>query len=241
MTPRRDRTRVDADGVRTTRSGGVRTGVWVAAVLAIAVAGTLLIGSRAPLGDKSEKTTREQEEIARGLAARIVREQSADPKTVERLRRRDTAAPQLPEHFSEGSTAAADAVADTNARQHDEVASDTTQPEGDEPTGIALFPPPGTDPLKRGIIVPEDFEVPPGFLRHYQVTDDGKPLPAILMFHPDYQPIDEHGEPIPIPEDRVVPPEMAPPGLAIEMMDPPDTAVPMLEVPEGGSLPEPEP
>jgi hypothetical protein len=85
--------------------------------------------------------------------------------------------------------------------------------------GIAVFPPPGTDPIKRGIIVPEGFELPPGYVRHYQVTDDGERVPAILMFHPDYQPIDERGAPIPLPEDRVVPPEMAPPGLPIQMLE----------------------
>ena len=42
------------------------------------------------------------------------------------------------------------------------------------PTGIALFPPLGTDPIKRGIVVPEGFELPPGYVRHYQTTDDGE-------------------------------------------------------------------
>ncbi len=91
------------------------------------------------------------------------------------------------------------------------------EPSG-EPTGIALFPPPGTKPLKRGILVPEDFELPPGYVRHYQATDDGERVPAILMFHPDHQPRDANGEPIPLPEDRIVPPELAPPGLPIRML-----------------------
>ena len=90
------------------------------------------------------------------------------------------------------------------------------------PSGIGLFPAPGTDPLKIGIVVPEDFPLPEGYLRHYQVTDDGQPMPAILMFHPDYELLDERGRPIPLPEDRVVPPELAPEGLPIELLVPPE-------------------
>src|SRR5689334_3480275 len=46
-------------------------------------------------------------------------------------------------------------------------------PPNEGPSGIALFPPPGTKPLKRGIIVPEGYQLPPGYVRHYQTTDDG--------------------------------------------------------------------
>lgn len=83
--------------------------------------------------------------------------------------------------------------------------------------------------MKIGIVVPEDFELPEGFVRHHQVTDDGVDLPAILMFHPDYEWVDEKGEPLEIPADRVVPPELAPPGLELKR----------LEVPE--APPEPDP
>ena len=88
--------------------------------------------------------------------------------------------------------------------------------------GIAVFPPPGTKPIKRGILVPEDFELPPGYVRHYQATDDGQRVPAILMFPPDYHPVDEHGVPIPLPPDLVVPPDMAPPGMPVEMPQVPE-------------------
>ncbi len=108
----------------------------------------------------------------------------------------------------------------------------------DEPSGIALFPPPGTKPIKRGIVVPDDFELPAGYVRHFQTTDDGKMLPAILMFHPDYQPVDANGQPVPVPEDRIVPPELAPAGLAVEMLEPPENAVPMLEFPDGQHHPQ---
>ena len=48
----------------------------------------------------------------------------------------------------------------------------------------------GTKPIKRGIIVPDDFELPPGYVRHFQSTDNGERLPAILMFSPDYEWVD---------------------------------------------------
>src|SRR5881394_2586035 len=89
-----------------------------------------------------------------------------------------------------------------------------------ETGGIAVFPLPGTKPVKRGIVVPEDFALPEGYVRHYQMTDDGRPLPPILMFHRDYQFVDERGAPVPLPEDRVVPPDMAPAGLPIRMLEP---------------------
>ena len=95
------------------------------------------------------------------------------------------------------------------------------------PTGLALFPPQGTKPILRGIIVPDDAELPPGYVRHYQATFDGRQLPPILMFHPDYHPVDANGEPIPLPEDRVVPPDMAPPGMAIQTLDIPEDGGPM--------------
>jgi len=90
--------------------------------------------------------------------------------------------------------------------------------------GIGAFPAPGTKKIKEGIVVPDDFPLPPGYVRHYQTTDRGEMLQAVLMFHPDFKPVDAHGEPIPIPADRVVPPEMAPPGLAIERLAVPKDA-----------------
>jgi hypothetical protein len=113
-------------------------------------------------------------------------------------------------------------------------AADSTEPAGAEPPigeeqpppeGIHLFPPKGTRPPLTGIIVPDDFELPPGYVRHHQTTDDGQQLPPILMYHPRRPPLDANGEPIPVTPDRVVPPEMAPPGLPVVMLE----------------LPEPEP
>jgi hypothetical protein len=88
------------------------------------------------------------------------------------------------------------------------------QASGDH-TGLGAFNPPGTSPPLPGLAVPEDFVLPEGYVRHHQVTDDGEPLEPILMFSPDYVFRDDTGREIPIPEDRVVPPELAPPGLPI--------------------------
>jgi hypothetical protein len=89
-----------------------------------------------------------------------------------------------------------------------------------EKSGLALFVP-GTKPIKKGIVVPEGFELPPGYVRHYQTTDSGQMLEAILMFHPDHPPLDGNGQPVAVPESRVVPPELAPPGLPIVMLEVP--------------------
>ena len=95
--------------------------------------------------------------------------------------------------------------------------------EAGETGGIAAFPPPGTEPAKRGIVVPDDYELPEGYVRHHQSTDDGKELEPILMFSPDYEFRDQNGQPIALPKDRVVPPELAPPGLPIRTLDVPES------------------
>lgn len=90
-----------------------------------------------------------------------------------------------------------------------------------ETGGIAAFNPPGTSPPLVGLAVPPDFELPEGYVRHHQVSDEGEPIEAILMFSPDYVFRDADGAIIPIPEDRVVPAEMAPPGLPIRPIEVP--------------------
>jgi hypothetical protein len=82
-------------------------------------------------------------------------------------------------------------------------------------SGLGAFSPPGTRPPLVGLAVPEDFALPEGYVRHYQATDDGQRIEPILMFSPDHQPVDAARRPIEMPEDRVVPPELAPPGLPI--------------------------
>ena len=82
-------------------------------------------------------------------------------------------------------------------------------------TGLGAFNPPGTKPPLVGLAVPENFPLPPGYVRHYQATDDGQRIEPILMFAPDYQPTTADGRPVALPPNRVVPPELAPPGLPI--------------------------
>ena len=87
-------------------------------------------------------------------------------------------------------------------------------------TGIGAFNPPGTSPPLAGLAVPDDFELPKGFVRHHQVTDQGEPLEPILMFSPDIEYYEAAGN-VPVPEDRIVTVELAPPGMPIREMIPP--------------------
>ncbi len=82
-------------------------------------------------------------------------------------------------------------------------------------TGLGAFSPPGTRPALVGLAVPEDFPLPKGYVRHHQATDDGQRIEAVLMFAPDFQLFDAAKQPIAMPKDRIVPPELAPPGLPI--------------------------
>jgi hypothetical protein len=86
-------------------------------------------------------------------------------------------------------------------------------------SGIGAFNPPGTSPPLIGLAVPDGFELPEGYVRHFQATDDGQRIEPILMYSPDFDFFDAAGKPIAIPPDRVVPPGMAPPGLAIRRID----------------------
>ncbi|MEO5843806.1 MAG: hypothetical protein ABIQ33_03090 [Caldimonas sp.] len=92
--------------------------------------------------------------------------------------------------------------------------------------GLGAFSPPGTRPPLIGLAVPEGFVLPEGYVRHYQATDDGQRLEAILMFSPDRPFLDSAGRPIAMPKDRVVPPELAPPGLPIRRIVIPAPAEP---------------
>ncbi len=78
-------------------------------------------------------------------------------------------------------------------------------------SGLGAFNPPGTRPPLIGLAVPEDFELPPGFVRHHQATDDGQRIEAVLMFAPDHPYVLTHPE----LTSRVVPAALAPPGLPL--------------------------
>lgn len=129
--------------------------------------------------------------------------------------KKPVAKPALPKHLEKQVAAVPEEV----LAQLPEGLYEMPKP-GEGPTGMMLFPAPGTDPLKKGIIVPEDFELPPGYVRHYQTTDDGERMPAILMFSPDGPPLDANGQPMKVTENGIVPPELAPPGMPIQTLDP---------------------
>ena len=81
-------------------------------------------------------------------------------------------------------------------------------------SGLGAFNPPGTRAPLVGIAVSEDFELPPGYVRHHQVTDDGQRIEPILMFSPDHPRV-AAGQASTRPQDRVVPPALVPPGLPV--------------------------
>ena len=93
-------------------------------------------------------------------------------------------------------------------------------------SGLGAFNPPGTSPPMIGLAVPEDYALPEGYVRHFQATDDGQRIEPILMYSPDFNFFDSAGRQIVIPENRVVPDNMAPPGLVIRPIKIPDPLEP---------------
>jgi hypothetical protein len=212
---------VDADGVRTIEAPGVRRSVWLLLVAITLVGVAILVVIRpamqqaltAPAIPSPPEVGTDARERGAAAAPPKVPQQPA-PAVAQAPHPPDGAAP--PQREAPAAPRARAPGTDTAS------AANGGQEKGDEPTGLALFPPPGTKPIKRGIVVPDDVELPPGYVRHYQTTDDGRQLPPILMFHPDYQPVDQDGKPIPVPDDRVVPAEMVPPGIPARTLEVPE-------------------
>ncbi|MEO8001211.1 MAG: hypothetical protein ABI644_05000 [Arenimonas sp.] len=92
--------------------------------------------------------------------------------------------------------------------------------------GLGAFNPPGTSPPMIGLAVPDDYVLPEGYVRHFQATDDGQRIEPILMFSPDFDFFDSAGQQIAIPDNRVVPGNMAPPGLVIRPIKIPEPLEP---------------
>jgi hypothetical protein len=97
--------------------------------------------------------------------------------------------------------------------------ADVDQPDPG-PSGLQLYSP-NAKPIRRGLVVPEGYVLPPGYVRHFQANDDGTLLPPILTFHPDFQPVDDAGRPVKVAEGRVVPPELAPAGFPLHQLEVP--------------------
>ncbi|MCU0755542.1 MAG: hypothetical protein MUE46_10540 [Xanthomonadales bacterium] len=215
----------DPDGVRITPE---RAPLSKAALLALAgLAFTLALlywprpdtaapatgTSLSPSGDVSAAEPRAVTRAAPAPPARI------DPSSAV-----DASAPRLPDAIPAVPPRSAEAndIA-THFRPGDEApsAAELIQALRDagETGGIAAFNPPGTSPPLSGLAVPADFPLPPGYVRHHQWTDAGEPVEAILMFAPDFVLHDADGREVPLPANRVVPPELAPPGLPIRPVE----------------------
>ena len=209
---------VDSDGVRIETSG-VRGRVWLlVGALGLVAFALFLLGRPAHHQAADEVAAVPQHKPAATVADTEPAARPPDKPVRAAVAVAEPVAPPRPAREPAPSSAQAAAPASEGAPAEEAPMFGTGAP-GE---GIAVFPPPGTKPIKGGILVPEDFELPPGYVRHYQATDDGQRVPAILMFHPDYHPVDEHGVPIPLPADRIVPADMAPPGMPIEMLQPPE-------------------
>ena len=205
--PRKTRSRIDGDGVRLVEVAGVRKNVWLLGLALLLAGAAGLLALRLALSADAPGGESAQVEAAVAAAGGAPTAPSAVAAPRARPVRRGGSPPLPPPP--------ADAEAPLAVPPLPEFPDEPV----DGPSGIALYPPPGTDPLERGILVPDDFELPEGYVRHFQATDDGEGLPAILMFHPDYEWLDENGDAIALPEDRIVPLELAPPGLPIEMLE----------------------
>jgi hypothetical protein len=195
--PRDSRSRTDRDGVRVTTTR--EKSATVPALVVLAVVGWLVARTFWSEPRQHPTPALPGEDVSRTAVAPLPATAAApDPQRVEDVRQRR-------------------AERELERRERSEPRFTANAP--GEQAGMAAFPPPGTKPIKRGLVVPDDFELPPGYVRHYQTTDDGRPLLPILMFHPDFAGVDENGNPIAVPEDRIVPPELAPPGLPLHTLD----------------------
>ncbi|HEX2485775.1 MAG TPA: hypothetical protein VHQ66_10760, partial [Myxococcota bacterium] len=172
-----------------------------------------------------------------GARVRVARKGGAAPASEAAAARAGAAQPPAPDERGDAvaGTGAASGGAGGTLRDDSPTHEEPPFTIGPPGSGIDAFPKPGTDPLKLGLVVPDDFELPEGYVRHFQVTDDGRTLEPILMFHPDYEFFDEEGRPIELPADLVVPPELAPPGLPLRPLEPPAPVVPGAEPPPPGA------
>jgi len=215
---RRRGVHIDADGVRTEQRSRVHAGTWLI-LAAIGAVGVLMLLALSRSAPPAEPAATAHERSAAPPNRGRVPAPPAGPG-VESRRAPGEVPPQPPRVIAPPLPPAASVAGGQPSEADTATAFGDTKT--DEPSGLALFPPMGTKPIMRGFIVPDDFELPPGYVRHHQVTDDGEDVPPILMFHPDYRPVDANGDPIALPPDRVVPREMVPPGMPLQMLDVPD-------------------
>jgi hypothetical protein len=206
------------DGIRTIPREGDRTRqlAIAAAVAAVAVSGLLLFG-----GSRSGTTDDEHRAAsAAGEDNRPVDYSKIDRNDIRAipLRPRSEAARAAKERYERAAAAAGEGEAEIDAGDY--IAA--LRAEG-ETGGLAAFNPPGTRPPQSGVVVPDDYELPEGYARHYQATDGGTQLRPVLTLSPNYELVDGDGKNIPLGMDRIVPPELAPPDLPVEILDLPNS------------------
>ncbi len=223
----------DGDGVRVIREPRSRFSAAMivtvlAATLVVAGVATLVLSSRSPDTVAGRVAGADTAPAAPAAAEPPVAAPVRAAATAARAPRRDTAVQAMPivRNPDDLPSGDPDDIA-TYLSPGDPVPTMTEVIQamhdmGDH-TGIGAFNPPGTSPPLQGLAVPEDFVLPAGYVRHHQVTDEGEPLEPILMFSPDGVFVDASGRAVAIPEDRVVPPEMAPPGLPVREITIPPT------------------
>lgn len=222
----------DGDGVRVTRTGSTRRdvarGAGLLVLVAAIAAGAWALLAPTPPGASVAGATDDAQDVARvdtrapaqAAPASIAERGRASPAQTSTRARTAHAVPEIgPDDLP--SDDPNDLAAYVSPDDPEPTMGEVIQALHDigDHTGIGAFNPPGTSPPLRGIAVPPEFELPPGYVRHHQVTDEGEPLEPILMFSPDVVLRDADGRELPVPTDRVVPPHLAPPGLVIREID----------------------
>lgn len=194
------------DGVRIIKRSNTKAGsrifkwVVVALLSVCVVSGAVLLWPKSPKSPQSIHADANMDDAETGDVAKIRRDGQM-PDTPSRL-----AAPDdISNYIAPGE---APPMAEVIARLN----------KAGVHTGLGAFSPPGTSPPMVGLAVPEDFDLPEGYVRHYQATDDGQRIDPILMYSPDFEYVDAAGRPLPLPKNMVVPPSMAPPGLPIHLI-----------------------
>ncbi len=167
--------------------------------------------TRAALGSGAPNAANPSKHVGAGQRGAAV-EQEPRRTVTARRKSAETAATEAPTVVA--PKIAKEAPAEIDAAQYIEA----LRADG-ETEGLAAFNPPGTRPVQSGVVVPEDYELPEGFVRHYQTTDKGERLEAILTLSPDYDLYDENGNMIELSRDRIVAPEFAPPDLPVRVLE----------------------
>jgi hypothetical protein len=231
----------DRDGVRVVydERRGLRTGVPLIAIFVFGVLASFLVLRRADVpapavapepGKRADVVTESAHIPARAAG----REAAVDTEKHQVLPRRRGGAGLQPNADVARTSAELERAGDTGEKTHPENdARDfiAALRESGETAGFAAFSPPGTRPPRPGVIVPANYQLPEGFARHYQTTDDGRQLAPVLVVAPGYEIVDDAGDPVALTDDRIVPPEYAPPDLPVQMLDIPSEHGPGEEVP----------